>query len=152
MGYKGQIALYLYYIGVANMLRAIAPPMAAMTAQESALVGAFRCADTCLTALLIAAVRKGFAMVSMPQALLHRLDQCCVAAGISPASGPDFAMMPKPHFACAGLRTSVWLLMLRRLRSTTLLLVLLSSSSSTSTCSDSSHSQDCQASSVSCSR
>jgi hypothetical protein len=46
MGYKGQIALYLYYIGVANMLRAIAPPMAAMTAQESALVGAFRCADT----------------------------------------------------------------------------------------------------------
>lgn len=44
MGYKGQIALYLYYIGVANMLRAIAPPMAAMTAQESALVGAFRCA------------------------------------------------------------------------------------------------------------
>jgi hypothetical protein len=47
MGYKGQIALYLYYIGVANMLRAIAPPMAAMTAQESALVGAFRCAGTC---------------------------------------------------------------------------------------------------------
>lgn len=44
MGYKGQIALYLYYIGVAYMLRAIAPPMAAMTAQESALVGAFRCA------------------------------------------------------------------------------------------------------------
>jgi ATP-binding cassette subfamily D (ALD) protein 3 len=42
MGYKGQIGLYLYYIGVAYMLRAIAPPMAAMTAQESALVGAFR--------------------------------------------------------------------------------------------------------------
>jgi hypothetical protein len=42
MGYKGQIALYLYYIGVAFMLKAIAPPLAAMTAQESALVGAFR--------------------------------------------------------------------------------------------------------------
>lgn len=50
MGYKGQIALYLYYIGVANMLRAIAPPMAAMTAQESALVGAFRAAHQRLVA------------------------------------------------------------------------------------------------------
>lgn len=50
MGYKGQVALYLYYIGVAYMLRAIAPPMAAMTAQESALVGAFRAAHQRLVA------------------------------------------------------------------------------------------------------
>jgi hypothetical protein len=44
MGYKGQLGLYAYYVFVAWLLRAIAPPLASMTAQESALVGAFRCA------------------------------------------------------------------------------------------------------------
>jgi hypothetical protein len=42
MGYRGQFALYAYYVGVAWLLRALAPPLAAMTAQESALVGSFR--------------------------------------------------------------------------------------------------------------
>jgi hypothetical protein len=42
MGYKGQIGLYMYYVAVAWMLRAMAPPLAQMTAQESSLVGAFR--------------------------------------------------------------------------------------------------------------
>lgn len=44
MGYKGQIGLYGYYVAVAWLLRALAPPLAQMTAQESALVGSFRCA------------------------------------------------------------------------------------------------------------
>lgn len=44
MGYKGQFALYAYYILVAYLLRAISPPLASMTAQESALSGAFRAA------------------------------------------------------------------------------------------------------------
>jgi hypothetical protein len=44
MGYKGQLGLYAYYMFVAWLLRTLAPPLAAMTAQESALVGAFRCA------------------------------------------------------------------------------------------------------------
>eukprot|EP00882_Tetradesmus_deserticola_P011435 GHRQ01012098.1.p1 GENE.GHRQ01012098.1~~GHRQ01012098.1.p1 ORF type:complete len:281 (+),score=127.68 GHRQ01012098.1:289-1131(+) len=44
MGYKGQLGLYAYYMAVAWLLRALAPPLAAMTAQESALVGSFRCA------------------------------------------------------------------------------------------------------------
>lgn len=43
MGYKGQLGLYAYYVFVAWLLRALAPPLASMTAQESALVGAFRC-------------------------------------------------------------------------------------------------------------
>lgn len=43
MGYKGQIGLYGYYVAVAWLLRTLAPPLAQMTAQESALVGAFRC-------------------------------------------------------------------------------------------------------------
>jgi len=44
MGYKGQFGLYLYYIGVAWLLRAISPPLAQMTAQETALSGGFRAA------------------------------------------------------------------------------------------------------------
>lgn len=43
MGYKGQLGLYGYYVAVAWLLRALAPPLAQMTAQESALVGSFRC-------------------------------------------------------------------------------------------------------------
>ncbi len=43
MGYKGQFALYGYYVAVAYLLRAISPPLASMTAQEAALSGAFRC-------------------------------------------------------------------------------------------------------------
>ncbi|GFR51705.1 hypothetical protein Agub_g14150 [Astrephomene gubernaculifera] len=44
MGYRGQFALYAYYVAVAYLLRAISPPLAAMTAQEAALSGAFRAA------------------------------------------------------------------------------------------------------------
>lgn len=43
MGYKGQLGLYAYYVAVAWLLRTLAPPLAQMTAQESALVGSFRC-------------------------------------------------------------------------------------------------------------
>ncbi|WIA08300.1 hypothetical protein OEZ85_007743 [Tetradesmus obliquus] len=50
MGYKGQLGLYAYYVFVAWLLRALAPPLAAMTAQESALVGAFRAAHQRLVA------------------------------------------------------------------------------------------------------
>eukprot|EP00775_Hariotina_reticulata_P002919 gene2919-3206_t len=50
MGYKGQIGLYMYYVAVAWLLRALAPPLAQMTAQESALVGAFRAAHQRLVA------------------------------------------------------------------------------------------------------
>eukprot|EP00878_Enallax_costatus_P009700 GHUV01010132.1.p1 GENE.GHUV01010132.1~~GHUV01010132.1.p1 ORF type:complete len:280 (+),score=62.89 GHUV01010132.1:325-1164(+) len=46
MGYKGQLGLYGYYVVVAWLLRALAPPLAQMTAQESALVGSFRWAGS----------------------------------------------------------------------------------------------------------
>ncbi|KAL6759951.1 ABC transporter transmembrane region 2-domain-containing protein [Haematococcus lacustris] len=44
MGYKGQFGLYVYYVGVAWMLRTMSPPLAQMTAQEAALSGGFRAA------------------------------------------------------------------------------------------------------------
>ena len=44
MGYKGQFALYAYYVASAAALRALSPPLALMTAQEAALGGAFRAA------------------------------------------------------------------------------------------------------------
>ncbi len=43
MGYRGQLALYGYYVAVAYLLRAISPPLSSMMAQEAALSGAFRC-------------------------------------------------------------------------------------------------------------
>ena len=50
MGYKGQFGLYGYYIAVAYLLRAMAPPLAQMVAQESALSGSFRAAHQRLVA------------------------------------------------------------------------------------------------------
>ncbi|KAF8072505.1 abcD2 [Scenedesmus sp. PABB004] len=50
MGYKSQLSLYAYYVAVAWLLRALAPPLASMTAQESALVGSFRAAHQRLVA------------------------------------------------------------------------------------------------------
>lgn len=44
MGYRGQLALYGYYFLSAAALRRLSPPLAAMTAQEAALSGAFRSA------------------------------------------------------------------------------------------------------------
>lgn len=44
MGYKGQLGLYAYYLACALMLRAASPPLALMTAQETALAGQFRAA------------------------------------------------------------------------------------------------------------
>ena len=44
MGYRGQFALYAYYALCAVGLRATSPPLASMTAQETALAGAFRAA------------------------------------------------------------------------------------------------------------
>lgn len=44
MGYKGQFALYGYYLAAAALLRAISPPLSAMCAAEAGLSGAFRAA------------------------------------------------------------------------------------------------------------
>ena len=44
MGYRTQAALYAYYLASAALLRALSPPLALMTAQETGLVGAFRSA------------------------------------------------------------------------------------------------------------
>ena len=44
MGYRTQLALYAYYLASAALLRALSPPLALMTAQETGLVGAFRSA------------------------------------------------------------------------------------------------------------
>ena len=50
MGYKGQMGLYLYYLASASLLRAISPPLALMTAQETGLSGALRAAHSRLAA------------------------------------------------------------------------------------------------------
>ncbi|KAI7844147.1 hypothetical protein COHA_002282 [Chlorella ohadii] len=50
MGYKRQFALYGYYMLCAQVLRATSPPLAAMTAQETALAGSFRAAHQRLVA------------------------------------------------------------------------------------------------------
>lgn len=44
MGYKMQLALYSYYLLSAALLKALSPPLALMTAQETGLAGAFRSA------------------------------------------------------------------------------------------------------------
>ncbi|KAF5842745.1 ABC transporter transmembrane region 2-domain-containing protein [Dunaliella salina] len=44
MGYRGQFGLYIYYMVVAYILKAMSPPMAQMTAMETALSGSFRAA------------------------------------------------------------------------------------------------------------
>ncbi|KAK2080652.1 hypothetical protein QBZ16_000506 [Prototheca wickerhamii] len=44
MGYRSQLALYGYYLCCASILRRTSPPLAQMTAQETALTGAFRAA------------------------------------------------------------------------------------------------------------
>ena len=41
---RGQFALYLYYLVVAYVLRAISPPLSQMASQEAALTGSFRAA------------------------------------------------------------------------------------------------------------
>ena len=50
MGYRRQFALYGYYLFCAQLLRLTSPPLAAMTAQETALGGAFRAAHQRLVA------------------------------------------------------------------------------------------------------
>ncbi|KAL4452337.1 hypothetical protein ABPG75_007999 [Micractinium tetrahymenae] len=50
MGYKRQFALYGYYLLAAQVLRAASPPLALMTAQETALGGSFRAAHQRLVA------------------------------------------------------------------------------------------------------
>uniref|UniRef100_A0A061SM41 ATP-binding cassette, subfamily D (ALD), member 3 n=1 Tax=Tetraselmis sp. GSL018 TaxID=582737 RepID=A0A061SM41_9CHLO len=44
MGYRAQLTLYAYYLGVGALLRATAPPLARMVAQESSLTASFRAA------------------------------------------------------------------------------------------------------------
>ena len=43
-----QLALYAYYLVTAGALRALSPPLALMTAQETGLAGAFRSAHQVL--------------------------------------------------------------------------------------------------------
>jgi ABC-type uncharacterized transport system fused permease/ATPase subunit len=50
MGYRSQLVLYAYYIAVAHLLRALAPPLATMAAQEAGLSGSFRAAHQRLVA------------------------------------------------------------------------------------------------------
>ena len=50
MGYQRQAALYGYYLVISQVLRATSPPLALMTAQETALGGAFRAAHQRLVA------------------------------------------------------------------------------------------------------
>jgi hypothetical protein len=50
MGYKRQAALYGYFAVTSQLLRLTAPPLALMTAQETALGGAFRAAHQRLVA------------------------------------------------------------------------------------------------------
>lgn len=50
MGYRGQVGLYAYYVASAALLRAISPPLALMTAQETGLSGALRAAHARLAA------------------------------------------------------------------------------------------------------
>lgn len=50
IGYKGQLFLYVYFIFCSGFLRRISPPLALMTAQESALSGNFRNAHQRLVA------------------------------------------------------------------------------------------------------
>ena len=50
MGYKGQLALYAYYAAAALALKAVSPPLALMTAQETGLAGALRAAHSRLAA------------------------------------------------------------------------------------------------------
>ncbi len=49
MGYRTQFALYSYYLLSATVLRALSPPLALMTAQETGLAGAFRSAHQVLS-------------------------------------------------------------------------------------------------------
>ena len=44
MGYRGQFAMYGYYIVVAYILRLLSPSLSKMVAQEAALSGTFRSA------------------------------------------------------------------------------------------------------------
>lgn len=50
MGWKGQFVLYAYYLASALGLRAMSPPLALITAQETGLSGAFRAAHQRLVA------------------------------------------------------------------------------------------------------
>lgn len=50
IGYKGQLILYGYFFLMSNLLRQLSPPLAAMTAQWSALSGDFRSAHSRLSA------------------------------------------------------------------------------------------------------
>ncbi|KAK9828245.1 hypothetical protein WJX74_005419 [Apatococcus lobatus] len=50
MGYRGQLGLYVYYVFSALILRALTPPLALMTAQESGLSASLRTAHQRLVA------------------------------------------------------------------------------------------------------
>lgn len=50
IGYRGQAALYAYFLCTSSLLRRLSPPLATMTAQSSALSGDFRAAHSRLAA------------------------------------------------------------------------------------------------------
>ncbi|OSX74544.1 hypothetical protein BU14_0285s0032 [Porphyra umbilicalis] len=50
IGYRGQAALYAYFLCTSSLLRRLSPPLATMTAQSAALSGDFRAAHSRLAA------------------------------------------------------------------------------------------------------
>ena len=62
MDYRTQLALYSYYLLSAALLRALSPPLALMTAQETGLVGAFRSAHQVTHQTALKGLRFGSAL------------------------------------------------------------------------------------------
>ena len=78
MGYKTQLALYSYYLLSAALLRALSPPLALMTAQETGLVGAFRSAHQ-VSLLAETHLEFGVHAGSLRKSrALHLIDLCCL--------------------------------------------------------------------------
>lgn len=86
MGWRGQFMLYGYYLASALGLRALSPPLALITAQETSLSGAFRSAHQVYFLSLAAA----------PLAYPLWLWKCliCCRAPLASLSAPSFRIMP----------------------------------------------------------
>ena len=121
MGYKAQFLLYGYYLLSAVLLRAVAPPLALITAQETGLSGALRAAhqarappvERCLIArsgLLGMSIITAQELVSLGRfALLNRPETTTVTVGKADCE-PDCSNAParpargqiKTCWTCAG--------------------------------------------------
>jgi hypothetical protein len=69
--YKGQLALYVYFLVCAKVLRGLSPPLALMTAQEAALSGNFRNAHQRCVKDLLLLVRESFLPFSLASRQLN---------------------------------------------------------------------------------